>query len=229
MRRCSVVEIDGRSRYVYCLQHQGDGAPLKHRSVYTGPHVTASQKTLIFIPATIRNWNVAMILLIKWKHEVSWPAEWLSSSKSILYYFSFESREGCQTAVCYETPHGTTKNSLHLEQALLSDVHVITLGVSFSVNISRQTTLSLVPRYWLSIRVALWHVPFTRQGIYSCAVRGFSPVCKYLCFRSVRKSRLYRHFSVTTSLVIQRQWVTVCQAFAAALCLHSSIPSGRVI
>jgi hypothetical protein len=61
---CSHTEVYRRFRGAYCLHHQGDGwwwwqyAPLKHLSTSTWLHGAISQKTLNFILADVRTWNL---------------------------------------------------------------------------------------------------------------------------------------------------------------------------
>jgi hypothetical protein len=63
---CSHVEVDRRLRGAYCLHHQGDHRPgdrgsthlWKRRSTSTWLQGATSQKTLYFILAAVRTWNL---------------------------------------------------------------------------------------------------------------------------------------------------------------------------
>jgi hypothetical protein len=53
---CSLVEIDWRFRSAHCFQHQGDDS--SSVSVSTTVHGATFQKTVIFILAAVRTWNL---------------------------------------------------------------------------------------------------------------------------------------------------------------------------
>jgi hypothetical protein len=60
---CSLVEIDRRFRGVYCLHHQG--------AISTRLHGATSQKTVIFIPVSVRTLNfIGIISLDTINHSV---------------------------------------------------------------------------------------------------------------------------------------------------------------
>jgi hypothetical protein len=72
---CSHVEIDQHFRDVHYLHHQGDHrsddgrqyVPLKHQSTSMWLHGSTSQKTLNFILAAMRTWNLTTkFLLFMW-------------------------------------------------------------------------------------------------------------------------------------------------------------------
>jgi hypothetical protein len=55
----NVVEVYGRFRGAYCLCHQNNKqAPLKCQWTSTRLHCTIAHRTVIFILATVRTWNL---------------------------------------------------------------------------------------------------------------------------------------------------------------------------
>jgi hypothetical protein len=65
---CSHVEVDRRFRGASCLQHSSDNvrqyASLKLRFTSTWLHGATSQKTLNFILAAVRTWNLTLRLVV---------------------------------------------------------------------------------------------------------------------------------------------------------------------